>query len=383
MERKIIPYGCQDIDEEDIAAVVKALHAPMITQGPLVEQFEAAVAHYCGVRYAVAFNSGTSALHAAMFAAGVTPGDEVITSTMTFVASANAALYKGARPVLVDIDPSNYCLDISGFEQAITDRTRAVVPVDYAGYPVDIASIKEIAQDHNLVVIEDAAHALGATRGGYKVGSEADMTMFSFHPVKHITTGEGGMIVCNEEKYYKRLKLFRSHGITRDEGLLTANEGPWYYEMQELGYNYRITDIQCALGISQFNKLESFIRRRNEIAARYERVLGEVDWIDTPPRASRSCRHAYHLYPIKVKGDVDRKELFNYLRSSSIGVQVHYIPVHLQPYYRHHFGYQLGDFPRAEAFYAGEISLPMYASLTNADQDYVISTLLDFRAVDA
>jgi len=378
MTQHYIPYGCQCIDEDDIAAVVRALRNPLITKGPMVEKFETAVAEYCGARYGVAFNSGTSALHGAMFAAGVGPEDEVITSTMTFAASANAALYMGARPVLADIDPDNYCLDMAGLRKAITGRTKAVVPVDYAGYPVNMAGIMEIAREHNLVVIEDAAHALGAARNGAKVGSQADMTMFSFHPVKHITTGEGGMIVCNEERLCKRLKLFRSHGITTDEEMLTANEGPWYYEMQELGYNYRITDIQCALGLSQLKKLEIFIERRNEIATRYDKALAAVDWLDIPPRPPGNCRHAYHLYPIRVKEGVDRKELFNYLRASSIGVQVHYIPVHLQPYYRRQFAYHPGEFLNAEALYAGEISLPIFYSFSDHDQDYVIDKLLSF-----
>jgi len=379
MPNKFIPYGCQYIDEEDIAAVVEALRDPLITQGPRVEAFEETVAAYCGVRYAVAFNSGTSALHGAMFAAGVGPGDEVITSPLTFVASANAAVYMGARPVLVDISRDSYCLDIDKMEAAITERTRAIVAVDYAGYPVDLVRIKEIAARYHLMVIEDAAHALGAKRDGQMVGSQADMTMFSFHPVKHITTGEGGMIVCHDEALYQRLKLLRSHGITRDEALLEGHDGPWYYEMQELGFNYRITDIQCALGLSQLNKLEGFISARNRLARRYDVALNDLAWLDTPPLAVKDGRHAYHLYPIVVQEPVDRRELFNYLREASIGVQVHYIPVHLQPFYRRNFGYSPGDFPLAEAFYAGEISLPMFASLTDADQDYVIERLLNFR----
>ena len=378
MQKRNIPYGCQYIDQDDIDAVLKALRDPLITQGPMVERFEAAVASYCGARYAVAFNSGTSALHGAMFAAGVDPGDEVITTPLTFVASANAAAYMGARPVLADIDRDNYCLDISLFEKAITPRTRAVVPVDYAGFPVDIKAIMQIAKRHNITVIEDAAHALGSKREGQFVGSEADMTMFSFHPVKHITTGEGGMIVCNEEKYYQRLKLFRSHGITRDESMMEANDGPWYYEMQELGYNYRITDIQCALGLSQLSKIENFISTRNEIANRYDQAFEKADWIDIPPRPTGSCRHAYHLYPIVLNSRGERKELFNYLRAASIGVQVHYIPVHFQPFYKKTFGYGPGDFPVAESVYAGEISLPMYYSLSQSDQDYVIEKVISF-----
>lgn len=378
MSKRFIPYGCQYIDDDDIEAVVQALHDPLITQGPRVESFEAALAAYCGTRYAVCFNSGTSALHGAVFAAGVGVGDEVITSAITFVASANAAVYTGARPVLVDINRDSYCLDIDMMEDAITERTRAIVAVDYAGYPVDLVRIRGIADRHGLTVIEDAAHALGAKRNGQMVGSQADMTMFSFHPVKHITTGEGGVVVCNDEVLYQRLRLLRSHGITRDGSLMENDDGPWYYEMQELGYNYRITDIQCALGQSQLQKIEASISSRTRIARHYDEALCDLPWLDTPPPGNKNDRHAYHLYPIVVKPLVDRKALFNYLRESMIGVQVHYIPLHLHPFYRRTYGYLPGDFPEAEAFYAGEISLPMYASLTQADQDYVIDRIRNF-----
>ncbi|MDD2373488.1 MAG: UDP-4-amino-4,6-dideoxy-N-acetyl-beta-L-altrosamine transaminase, partial [Syntrophomonadaceae bacterium] len=361
---EFIPYGRQNIDEEDLKAVIEALCSDWITQGPLVEEFEARVAEYCGARYGVAFNSGTSALHAGMYAAGIEGGDEVITTPLTFVATANAALYVGARPVFVDIDEKTYCIDTERIEAAITSRTRAIVPVDYAGYPVEMKRIKEIADKYNLVVIEDAAHALGAVREATKVGTQADMTMFSFHPVKHITTGEGGMIICNNPDYYERLKLFRSHGITKEAEYLEADDGPWYYEMQELGYNFRITDIQCALGISQMNKLEEFLHERRLLARKYDQAFNNINWLQTPPTPLPGSSHAYHLYPLLQAKEVNRTELFTYLREHNIGVQVHYIPVHLQPYYRRHFGYKPGDFPKAENFYAGEISLPLYPGLT-------------------
>jgi UDP-4-amino-4,6-dideoxy-N-acetyl-beta-L-altrosamine transaminase len=376
---EFIPYGRQNIDEEDLKAVTEALRSDWITQGPRVEEFEARVADYCGARYGVAFNSGTSALHAAMFAAGIKSGDEVITTPLTFVATANAALYVGACPVFVDIDEKTYCIDTERIEAAITSRTRAIVPVDYAGYPVEMKRIKEIADKYNLVVIEDAAHALGAVREGTKVGTQADMTMFSFHPVKHITTGEGGMIICNNPDYYERLKLFRSHGITKEAEYLEANDGPWYYEMQELGYNFRITDIQCALGISQMNKLEEFLHERRLLARKYDQAFNNINWLQTPPTPLPGSSHAYHLYPLLPAKEVNRTELFTYLREHNIGVQVHYIPVHLQPYYRRHFGYKPGDFPKAENFYAGEISLPLYPGLTREQQEYVIKMVKNFR----
>ena len=375
---EFIPYGRQNVDEEDIKAVIEALRCDWITQGPRVEEFEARVAEYCGVRYAVAFNSGTSALHAAMYAAGIGEGDEVITTPLTFVATANAALYVGARPVFVDINENTYCIDTEKTEAAITPCTRAIVPVDYAGYPIEMKRIRKIADQHNLVVIEDAAHALGAVREGTKVGTQADMTMFSFHPVKHITTGEGGMIVCNNPDYYRRLKLFRSHGITKETEHLEAHDGPWYYEMQELGYNFRITDIQCTLGMSQIKKLEKFLQERRLLAKKYDQTLGEVKWLRTPPVPSPDNCHAYHIYPVLLEADVNRIEFYTYRRGHNICSQVHYIPVHLQPYYRRRFGYKLGDFPKTENFYAREISLPIFPGLTSVQQEYVIRVIKKF-----
>lgn len=377
---KMIPYGRQNIDAGDIEAVVEVLRSPLITQGPLVEKFESAIARYCGAGYAVAFNSGTSALHAAMYAAGLKPGDEVITTPLTFVATANAALYMGAVPVFVDIDPKTFCIDISKIEAAITPQTRAIAPVDFAGYPAEMSMIKEIAQRYNLLVIEDAAHALGACRGETPVGREADMTMFSFHPVKHITTGEGGIIVCNQEEHASKLRLFRSHGIEREAlNWQYDNEGPWYYEMQELGYNFRMTEIQSALGISQLKKLPHFLEERREIADRYDEALAEIPWVSAAPKPGAANQHAYHLYPMLVDRSVNRKDLFCHLRAHNIWVQVHYIPVHLQPYYQKHLNCYRGAFPVAEEVYAREISLPMYPGLSEAEQAYVIKTIKDFR----
>jgi UDP-4-amino-4,6-dideoxy-N-acetyl-beta-L-altrosamine transaminase len=372
---KTIPYGLHWVDADDIDAVCTVLEGDWLTQGPLVERFEEEIARYVGTRYAVAFNSGTSALHGAMYVAGVSPKDEVITSPITFVATPNSALYLDARPIFADIDMRTYCIDTNRVRDALTDKTKVIAPVDMAGYPVDLSSITDMAVDHDLVVIEDAAHALGAMRNGMFVGSEADMTMFSFHPVKHITTGEGGIITTNREDFAERLRLFRSHGITKDTRRLLKNDGPWYYEMQELGYNYRITDIQCALGISQMKKIEHFIARRNAIAMSYGKAFKEVSDIILPPvMDAPHSRHAYHLYPIRVPGK-DRKDLFLKLREQGIFSQVHYIPVHLQPYYRGVFGSREGDYPVAEEYYRTEISLPMFPKMTDDDVNTVINTV--------
>lgn len=367
-----IPYGRQNIDQDDIDKVIAVLRSAWITQGPCGQEFEKKMAAYSGVSYAVAFNSGTSALHAAFCAAGIGMGDEVITSPITFLATANAAVYAGARPIFVDMDERSYCIDPQLIETAITPRSRAIVPVDYAGYPVDMAPIKKLAQKHGLMVIEDAAHALGAWRQGRTPGQDADMAILSFHPVKHITTGEGGMVLTNNPELQERLRQFRSHGIVRDASHMEENHGPWYYEMQSLGYNYRLSDIQSALGISQLDKLEAFVEERQEIARYYDRAFADIEHFSTPPHPAAGDRHAYHLYPLLLSPEIDRRAVFSYLRERKIGVQVHYIPVHLQPYYRKNFGYGPGDFPVAEEFYRREISLPIFPGLKRKEQDYVI-----------
>lgn len=373
-----IPYGRHCIDRSDIEAVVEVLEGDWLTQGRKVDDFENAVADYLGVTYAVVFNSGTSALHAAMHAADLNQGDEIITSPITFVASANAALYEGLIPVFCDISPETYCIDINKIEERITEKTRAIVPVDMAGYPVDIRAIREITRGREIIIIEDAAHALGARRYGIPVGREADMTLFSFHPVKHITSGEGGMIVTDNPVYAKRLRLFRSHGITKDPEDIAVSDGPWYYEMQDLGYNYRITDIQCALGCSQMKKLNRFLSGRNEIAGIYDKELGSIPELVLPPRPPwEQSLHAFHLYPVLVRSDI-RKELFLYLREKGINPQVHYIPVHLQPYYRKRFGYSKGDYPHSEEYYTRELSIPMYPSMSSEDVRKVVTCIRDY-----
>ncbi|MDO9528442.1 MAG: UDP-4-amino-4,6-dideoxy-N-acetyl-beta-L-altrosamine transaminase [Syntrophales bacterium] len=367
-----IPYGRQCIDEDDIQVVVDVLRGDLITQGPVNEAFERAVAEYVGVTHAVVFSSGTAALHGAYFAAGVEPGDEIITSPLTFVATANAALYLGGRPVFADIDEKTLCLDPKEALRKVTDKTKAVVPVSYAGCPVDISAFREAMP--GIPVIEDACHAIGGERNGNKVGKDADMTVFSFHPVKHITTGEGGMVVTDNEKFAERLRFFRSHGITKDPGLLLQKgQGPWYYEMQMLGYNYRLTDIQSALGLSQLRKLDASIAKRREIARRYDEGFAKVEWVTLPPQHPG---HAYHLYPIQVNPTI-RKKLFEHLRSNGIGVQVHYIPVHMHPYYREVLFFKKGDFPKAEMLYEGEISLPIFPQVTKDQQENILRTVLD------
>lgn len=367
-----IPYGRQYVDDEDIEEVVKVLKSDFLTTGPVITEFEKKVADYVGAKYAVAVSNGTAALHAACYAANIKEGDEVITTPITFAASSNCVLYCGAVPVFADIDPKTYNIDPEDIERKITDRTKAIIAVHFTGQPCEMERIHEIADRHGLIVIEDAAHALGAIYEGKKVGSLSEMTTFSFHPVKHITTGEGGMILTNQRELYERLKLFRAHGITREEQLLRKNDGPWYYEQLELGYNYRITDIQCALGISQMKKLPYFLKRRKEIAKKYQEAFADCKNIQLPYQKP-GCENAWHLYIIRVKGG-KRKEVFEQLREAGIGVNVHYIPVYKHPYYQKH-GYEGIRCPNAEQYYEEAISLPIYPALKEAEQQYVIEKI--------
>lgn len=364
-----IPYGRQSIDEEDIKAVVETLQSDYLTTGPKIGEFEAYVADYVGANYVVAVSNGTAALHVACMAAGIGEGDEVITTPITFVASANSVLYCGAKPVFADIKPDTYNIDPEDIKKKITSKTKAIIAVHFTGQPCEMDELCKIAKEHKLVLIEDAAHALGADYKGKKIGSISDLTTFSFHPVKHITTGEGGMVTTNSRELYERLLLFRSHGITRNPEQMMTNEGDWYYEQQELGYNYRMTDIQCALGISQMNKLDTFLARRREIANRYQEAFQDNKGLIIPWQ-QEGCNNSWHLYVIQIL-EKDRKQIFDGLRAKNIGVNVHYIPVYTQPYYRNH-GYEQVSCKNAEVLYSRMISLPIYPGLTDDEQQYVI-----------
>jgi perosamine synthetase len=368
-----LPYGRQSIEKSDVDAVVEILRSDWLTTGPKVAEFEEAFAAHVGAAHAVSFSSGTAALHAAAFAAGLKSGDEAITTPLTFAATANCVLYQGATPVFADVSPDTLNLDPAQAEKKISAKTRAIIPVDYAGHPVDLSQIIEIARRNNLIVIEDACHALGAEFDGKRVGGIADMTVFSFHPVKHITTGEGGMVATNNAQFAETLRRFRNHGISSD-ARQRQSAGQWHYEMVLLGFNYRLPDIVCSLGIEQLKRLEANLARRREIAARYTAAFRQVRGV-IPPVVRDDAIPAWHLYPIRLeleKLTTDRAEIFRALRAENIGVNVHYIPVHYHPYYRERFGSRTGEFPVAEDAYERLISLPMFHSMTNADVDDVI-----------
>lgn len=371
---QLLPYGRQSIDESDIEAVVAVLRSAWLTTGPKVAEFEEAVAAAVGARFAIALSSGTAALHAAAFAAGLKPGDEAITSPLTFCATANCVLYQGATPVFADVCEDTLNLDPATAEARITPRTRALLPVDYAGHPAELAEFLRLAELHGLVVIEDACHALGAVLDGKRVGSMAHMTVFSFHPVKHITTAEGGMVVTDSDPFAKRLRLFRNHGIDSD-ARARQERGQWHYEMVELGYNYRLPDLACALGLSQLKRLDANLARRREIAARYTGAFSAMPGV-RPPVVRPGANPAWHLYPIRVSlPGKSRAEVFAALRAENIGVNVHYVPVHLHPYYRRHLGFKPGDFPVAESAYEQLISLPMFHGMEDGDVADVIAAV--------
>ncbi len=370
----MIPYGHQSIDDDDILAVTEVLRSDWLTQGPKVEEFENVLSAYCGTKYAVVFSSGTAALQAAYVALGLKSGDEFITTPLTFAATANAGLWQGGVPVFADIDPMTGNIDPAKIEAQITSKTKIIVPVDFAGVPADLSVIQALATRHHLLVLEDACHALGATLEGKKIGSFSDCTVFSFHPVKVITTGEGGAVTTNNETYYRRLKVFRTHGITK-ENLTRPSPGEWYQEMQELGSNYRLTDFQCALGISQMKKVGRFLALRRQIAERYTKAFlnSRVVQVPVEPRGTES---GWHLYPIRLKNEwaKRRDEVFQALRAQGIGVQVHYLPVYEHPYYQK-LGYKKGLCLNAESFSASEISLPIFPDFSLSDQTRVIETV--------
>lgn len=381
----MIPYSRQAVDEEDIQAVCRVLRSDWLTTGPMIRAFEEALAQAVGARYAVVFNSGTSALHGAYFVSGLGAGDEFITTPNTFVATANAGIYLNANPVFVDIDPCTGNINADQIEPRITDRTHMIVPVHYAGSPANMLKIHHLARQHGLVVVEDACHALGSRYMGKQTGECAfsDMVVFSFHPVKHITTGEGGAVVTNNSEYHARLQQFRSHGIVR-EGFAGESPGDWHYEMNLLGFNYRMSDIQAALGLSQLSRLGGFVSKRRQIAEQYHQAFGGNPYFDIPIDAADSSS-SYHLYPIRLKNRFlsRKKSIFRILRRRGLGVQVHYQPVYRHPYYRG-LGFADTLAPNAEDFYAREISIPLFPSMTSRDVEYVVATLLDvFRQESA
>ncbi|MDD5560624.1 MAG: UDP-4-amino-4,6-dideoxy-N-acetyl-beta-L-altrosamine transaminase [Candidatus Omnitrophica bacterium] len=378
---KTIPYGHQCINQDDVREVVGALNSEWITQGPKIAEFESALCDYAGVKFAVAVSSGTAALHIAALSAGLRRGDEAITSPITFAASANCILYCGAKPIFADIQPETGNIDPIDIVKKITRKSKVLVPVHFAGYPCDMQEIAIIARKNDLLIIEDAAHALGARYKGSKIGSckYSDMAILSFHPVKAITTGEGGAVLTNNKRLYQRLLMLRNHGITKDSKSLDRKMRycGWYYEMQELGFNYRLTDIQSALGISQLKKLDFFIEKRRKIAVTYNKAFNGNHFFDVP-KENKDVFCAYHLYPIRLKKDLELKRdgIFKLLRDKKIGVQVHYIPVYLHPYYKK-LGFKKGICPAAEDFYHREISLPIYPALTSREIQYIINTVFE------
>lgn len=386
-----IPYGRQNITEADIQAVVETLQSDFLTQGPKVAEFEQAFARYVGAKYAVAVSNGTAALHLCAMALSVNESSRVITTPITFVASANCVRYCGGTVEFADIDPATALIDIEQVRRMLAGKPKGyytgIIPVDFAGNPVNLEELRALADEHGLWIIEDAAHA----PGGFFVDSQgerqycgngryADMAIFSFHPVKHIATSEGGMVTTNDEELYKKLLLYRTHGITRDPAFMEENHGGWYMEMQALGYNYRIPDMLCALGITQLARADEGMARRREIAKVYDEAFAGASGIEvlgTNPSAiteSGETGHAYHLYVIQV---ADRKGLYDFLREHNIFAQVHYIPAHTMPYYRS-LGYKKGDFPKAERYYEACLSLPMYPTLTAQEQQYVIEKVKGF-----
>ena len=386
LEAEVISYGKQWIDDDDIAAVTEVLKSDFLTQGPRIDQLEKALAEYTGARYAVVVANGTAALHLAVQALNITKGKQGITSPITFAASANCLLYNGLKPGFADIEENTYCIDPVEIEKQITDETAVLIPVHFAGQPADMEHIRNIARKHGLFIIEDASHAIGSRfKNGKMVGSccYSDMAIFSFHPVKTIATGEGGAVTTNDKDIYEKLLLLRNHGITKDPGKFKVRDskfptGPWYYEMQELGFNYRLTDIHAAIGLSQLKKIDRFIRRRREIVAAYNHAFKDIPWL-TLPYERDGVQSAFHLYVIKIdfkRIKKTRTQVMQELREQGIGTQVHYIPVHLQPYYREQYGTREGDYPKAEGYYEHCLSIPLYPAMSDEDVHRVIAAVI-------
>lgn len=384
----LIPYGRQYVDDEDIAAVIDVLRSPALTQGPKIPEFEEKLAEVVGAKYCVAVNSATSALHIANLALGLKPGENGVTSPITFVASSNAIAFCGAEPRFADIDPETYNIDPVELERVVDGNTRVVVPVHFAGQSCDMAAIHEVikAQEKKtgkrVYVVEDASHALGSKYKGENVGTcrYSDMAVFSFHPVKHITSGEGGAVTTNDEELYQRLRMFRSHGIAQDPKYLQGvPPGRWYYEQLELGFNYRITDLQSALAINQLSKLGRFMERRRQIVEKYNSVFSGRKNIATPVEREKGSSN-FHLYVLQFDFErigMDRNTFMEKLRDRNVGTQVHYIPVHTQPYYRRQFGMSWGMFPRAEKYYHHCLSIPLYPAMDDEQFEQVVSSILD------
>jgi UDP-4-amino-4,6-dideoxy-N-acetyl-beta-L-altrosamine transaminase len=376
-----IPYGRQDITQDDVDAVVEVLRSDFLTQGPCVERFEEAVASYCGVAHSISCNSATSALHLACLALGLGPGDWLWTSPITFVASANCALYCGAQVDFVDIDPLSFNMCTDALEAKLIEAKgqnrlpKVLVPVHLCGQSCDMEVIRKLSETYNFKIIEDASHAVGGRYQKSSIGSckYSDITVFSFHPVKIITTGEGGMALTNSEELADNMSLLRSHGITREQNkMVSESDGAWYYQQIALGFNYRMTDIQAALGLNQLKKLDDYVSHRQLIAERYNKKF--CDFPLEIPVIEKNCFSAFHLYSIQLRDANIRRRIFDNLRSHGIGVNVHYIPVYRQPYYQN-IGFEISDFPNAETFYSRAISLPMYPTMTECQQDKVIQTL--------
>lgn len=370
---RFIPYGHQSIDDEDIRSVVEVLKSDWLTTGPTVNQFEQDLAGYVGAQHAVAVNSGTSALDIAVQALDLPKGSEIITTPFTFAATSNAILYNGHVPVFADIDPStrNICPDEIG--RKIGPKTRAIIYVDYAGHPCAIDEIRELAREHDLRLIEDACHALGASYKGRKIGTFADMTIFSFHPVKPITTGEGGAVVTEDADIVAKLRMFRSHGITRNVGDMFGEGASWGYDMQSLGRNYRMTDIQAALGVSQLKKIDTFIKQRNHLAALYDEAIGSISWLETP-QCCGDVTHGWHLYTVLLNG-IKRNNLYRHLHRNNIGANIHYIPIYRFTYYRKHCQFEPQAFPMTENVFNRIITLPLHPAMTEREVEYVAETL--------
>lgn len=376
VRERLLPYGHQFVDESDVKAVVEVLRSDWLTTGPKVVEFEQTFADYVGAKEAVAVSNGTAALHSAMFALNIGSGDEVIVPAMTFAASANCVVYQGGTPIFVDVKQDTLLLDPTQVEAKITPKTKAIIAVDYAGQPCDYDELRAIAQKHGLSLVADACHAIGGEYKGRPVGSLADLNTFSFHPVKHITTGEGGMITTNDLDLAHRMRIFRNHGITTDCHQREQNDS-WFYEMVDLGYNYRITDFQCALGLNQLQKLPGWVKCRQEIAKRYDSAFAGFHAVQQLSVRSE-ISHAYHLYVIQLNLDrlrVDRSQVFTALRAEGIGVNVHYIPVHLHPFYHRRFNIGPGDCPVAETAYERLLTLPIFPAMSKQDVDDVIEAL--------